>query len=67
MKDALRPILSGKEHRARARIEGGVFCTTFLGLTTLWMAILADTGATVLVTANAFRLPGWKMTNPRRS
>jgi len=25
-------------------------------VTTLWMAILADTGATVLVTANALRL-----------
>ena len=30
--------------------------TTLLGVTTLWMAILADTGATVLVTANALRL-----------
>lgn len=30
--------------------------TTLLGITTLWMAILADTGATVLVTANALRL-----------
>ena len=30
--------------------------TTLLGATTLWMAILADTGATVLVTANALRL-----------
>ncbi|ABI58372.1 heavy metal translocating P-type ATPase [Nitrosomonas eutropha] len=30
--------------------------TTILGVTTLWMAILADTGATVLVTANALRL-----------
>jgi len=30
--------------------------TTVLGVTTLWMAILADTGATVLVTANALRL-----------
>ncbi len=26
------------------------------GTTSLWMAILADTGATVLVTANALRL-----------
>jgi Cd2+/Zn2+-exporting ATPase len=41
--------------------------TTLIGSTTLWMAILADTGGTVLVTANAFRLPGWEMTNPRRS
>lgn len=30
--------------------------TTILGLTGLWPAILADTGATVLVTANALRL-----------
>ena len=30
--------------------------TTLLGVTTLWMAILADTGATVLVTLNALRL-----------
>ena len=30
--------------------------TTILGLTGLWLAILADTGATVLVTLNALRL-----------
>src|SRR5262249_3882067 len=30
--------------------------TTLFGMTSLWMAILADTGATVLVTANALRL-----------
>jgi Cd2+/Zn2+-exporting ATPase len=30
--------------------------TTLAGMTSLWMAILADTGATVLVTANALRL-----------
>jgi len=36
-------------------------CTTLAGATSLWMAILADTGATVLVTANALRLLGWKM------
>ena len=30
--------------------------TTLTGVTSLWMAILADTGATVLVTANALRL-----------
>ncbi|MCF6327347.1 MAG: cadmium-translocating P-type ATPase [Devosiaceae bacterium] len=34
--------------------------TTMLGITTLWMAILADTGATLLVTANALRLLGYK-------
>lgn len=30
--------------------------TTLLGLTGLWVAVLADTGATALVTANALRL-----------
>jgi Cd2+/Zn2+-exporting ATPase len=30
--------------------------TTLLGITGLWIAILADTGATVLVTMNALRL-----------
>lgn len=34
--------------------------TTIVGLTGLWPAILADTGATVLVTANAMRLLGWR-------
>ena len=33
--------------------------TTIAGLTGLWPAILADTGATVLVTLNAMRLLGW--------
>ncbi|MER9758492.1 heavy metal translocating P-type ATPase [Mesorhizobium sp. M0138] len=34
--------------------------TTVIGLTGLWPAIMADTGATVLVTANAMRLLRWK-------
>jgi len=34
--------------------------TTIIGLTGLWPAILADTGATVLVTLNAMRLLGWR-------
>jgi len=34
--------------------------TTLAGLTGLWPAILADTGATVLVTLNALRLLGWE-------
>lgn len=34
--------------------------TTVLGVTGLWPAILADTGATVLVTANAMQLLGWR-------
>lgn len=37
-------------------LKGIFLVTTLLGVTTLWMAILADTGATVLVTANALRL-----------
>jgi Cd2+/Zn2+-exporting ATPase len=35
--------------------------TTVLGITGLWPAILADTGATVLVTANAMRLLAAKL------
>ena len=34
--------------------------TTLIGVTGLWPAILADTGATVLVTLNALRLLGWR-------
>ena len=34
--------------------------TTLAGVTGLWPAILADTGATVLVTANATRLLRWR-------
>lgn len=34
--------------------------TTLLGITTLWVAILADTGATVLVTINALTLLQFK-------
>ena len=34
--------------------------TTLLGVTTMWMAIMADTGATVLVTMNALRLLRFK-------
>lgn len=37
--------------------------TTVLGITGLWPAILADTGATVLVTANAMRLLAWRGTD----
>ena len=37
--------------------------TTLLGVTGLWPAILSDTGATALVTANALRLLAW---TPRR-
>jgi len=34
--------------------------TTLVGITGLWPAILADTGATVLVTLNALRLLAWR-------
>ncbi|MCC7320848.1 MAG: heavy metal translocating P-type ATPase [Rubellimicrobium sp.] len=34
--------------------------TTVLGITGLWIAVLADTGATVLVTLNALRLMRWR-------
>jgi Cd2+/Zn2+-exporting ATPase len=34
--------------------------TTLAGVTGLWPAVLADTGATVLVTANAMRLLRWR-------
>jgi Zn2+/Cd2+-exporting ATPase len=34
--------------------------TTIIGVTGLWPAILADTGATVLVTLNAIRLLRWR-------
>jgi Cd2+/Zn2+-exporting ATPase len=39
-------------------LKGVFLATTILGLTGLWPAILADTGATVLVTLNALRLLG---------
>lgn len=37
-------------------LKGVFLITTLLGITGLWIAILADTGATVLVTLNALRL-----------
>lgn len=37
-------------------LKGVVLVATLLGGTTLWLAVLADTGATVLVTLNALRL-----------
>ncbi|MFK3659656.1 Zn(II)/Cd(II)/Pb(II) translocating P-type ATPase ZntA [Scandinavium sp. NPDC088450] len=37
-------------------LKGIFLVTTLLGFTGLWLAVLADTGATVLVTANALRL-----------
>lgn len=37
-------------------LKGIFLVTTLLGMTGLWLAVLADTGATVLVTTNALRL-----------
>lgn len=37
-------------------LKGVFLVTTVLGITGLWIAVLADTGATVLVTLNALRL-----------
>lgn len=37
-------------------LKGVFLVTSVLGITGLWIAILADTGATVLVTLNALRL-----------
>ena len=34
--------------------------TTALGITGMWIAVMADTGATVLVTLNAMRLLGYR-------
>jgi Cd2+/Zn2+-exporting ATPase len=41
-------------------LKGVFLATTLLGVTGLWPAILADTGATVLVTLNALRLLAWR-------
>ncbi len=37
-------------------LKGVFMITTLLGLTGLWLAVLADSGATALVTANALRI-----------
>ncbi|MBE7733090.1 heavy metal translocating P-type ATPase [Devosia faecipullorum] len=43
-------------------LKAVLLVTTIIGMTGLWPAILADTGATVLVTLNAMRLLGWRGT-----
>ncbi|MBR0649949.1 cadmium-translocating P-type ATPase [Roseomonas terrae] len=54
-------MLNVKQNVAVAVGLKGVFLvTTLAGVTGLWPAILADTGATVLVTLNALRLLGWR-------
>ena len=40
--------------------------TTLLGMTGLWVAVLADTGATALVTANALRLLRNRSSNSKK-
>lgn len=42
-------------------LKGIFLVTTLLGITGLWLAVLADTGATVLVTLNALRLLRMKL------
>ena len=37
-------------------LKGGFLLLAIAGAATLWMAVLADTGATVIVVANALRL-----------
>jgi Cd2+/Zn2+-exporting ATPase len=41
-------------------LKGVFLVTTLAGITGLWPAIMADTGATVLVTLNALRLLRWR-------
>ena len=45
-------------------LKGIFLITTVLGITGLWIAVLADTGATVLVTLNALRLLNFKGIRP---
>ena len=37
--------------------------TTAMGITGMWIAVMADTGATVLVTLNAMRLLGYRFSS----
>jgi hypothetical protein len=48
--------INSRRHKRRKAV---FFVTTVVGLTGLWIAVLADTGAAVLVTANALRLLGY--------
>lgn len=47
-------------------LKGAFLIATLIGATPLWMAILADTGATVLVTANALRLLRFDPSGPAK-
>lgn len=57
-KSAMRNI--GQNITIALGLKAVFLVTTIVGVTGLWPAILADTGATVLVTLNAMRLLGWK-------
>ena len=46
-------------------LKGIFLITTILGITGLWIAVMADAGATVLVTLNALRLLRFKGTQSR--
>jgi Cd2+/Zn2+-exporting ATPase len=48
-------------------LKAMLLATTLLGISSPWMAILADTGATVLVTANALRLLAFRSDQAGRS
>lgn len=64
VEDVSRMVLLSREVMANIRqniavalgLKAVFLVTTVIGMTGLWPAILADTGATVLVTANAMRL-----------
>ena len=45
-------------------LKGVFLITTVFGITGLWIAVLADAGATVLVTLNALRLLRFKGAPP---
>ena len=51
---------SGRMSPSRVGLKVVFLVTTLAGVTGLWPAILADTGATVLVTLNALRLLRWR-------
>ena len=47
---------AGAEHHAGARHQGVFLVLTLMGLGTMWMAVFADVGASLLVVANGLRL-----------
>ncbi len=55
-------LMSGRMMKIALGLKAVFLVTTIAGITGLWPAILADTGATVLVTMNALRLLKFKDT-----